>query len=224
MDLGQVGGELGLNVAPARDIRVGLHHVAPGAQARLGRQQRRLLGGRLTLGARGLLLELEAQQLLPDGVNRGGRLGRRDRLEQTARGVGDAVGLIVGEGALMRPVVARRDHLTGVGAPHVAQLIHEDLVPAPPHQVEAGGGIKARHQCRVILPGRVRDPRIAGGAQHRVDLAQGRLPVDLVVLARDEGRQPLLQRLDDASYTFSVAQSHTGAPLMLDTRFRIPAC
>src|SRR5690606_21154464 len=104
VDLAEVGGELGLLEAPAGDVRVGGDDVAPGAQADGGGGVERRAGGPL-LRAAGLLLEAQAQDLLLLAVDLGGLRGGADREQQALDAVEGAVGVVEGEGVLVRPAV-----------------------------------------------------------------------------------------------------------------------
>ena len=104
MHLPEVGGELGLLVAAAGHILVRRHHLAPGLEV----ARRRALdggAGALALFAAHLLVEAQAQELRLHLLDLVG-LRRRDGGQQPPRRVERAVGVVAGEGLLVRPFVA----------------------------------------------------------------------------------------------------------------------
>jgi len=63
------------------------------------------------------------------------------------------VGVVVAERSLMRPFVAGIHEQADIGALGVAEFLAEDLVPAPPHQVQPAVHIKLRQQRVFALKG-----------------------------------------------------------------------
>ena len=101
MHLPQVGGELGLLIPAACHILVRRHDRPPGFQARGGRALDRQAGLFAPFAPR-LFVEAHPQQFHLDLVDLVG-LRCRDRCQQPAGRVQDAVGIVAGEALLVRP-------------------------------------------------------------------------------------------------------------------------
>ena len=155
--LPEVGGELGLLVAAAGHVLVRRHHLAPGLEAARRRALDRRAGA-LALLAAHLLVEAQAQQLhlhLLDLVG----LRRRDGGQQPAGRVERAVGVVAGEGLLVRPAVALVAQLADEAALGGPERLAEDVVPGLPHELE-----QRRHvPCRRSASSRSGDPRPGSG-------------------------------------------------------------
>ena len=142
MDLPQVGGELGLLVAAAGHVLVRRHHLAP----RLQVARRRALdggAGALALLAAHLLVEDDAQQLhlhLADLVG----LRRRDGGQQPPGRVERAVGVVAGEGLLVRPAVAHVAQLADQAALGLARASCGRRRSRFPHELEQRGRVPLR--------------------------------------------------------------------------------
>ena len=123
-DLVEVGGELsGLEVA-GRDVIVGRKDLAPRAQPRgFGRDSRRL--EHLAV----VLVGGQATQPQADRLDLVGDRRRADRDEQPLRGVQAAVRVVVAEGLVVGPVVARLAQLLAVPLPDAPDRVVE-RVPA----------------------------------------------------------------------------------------------
>ena len=142
MDLPEVGGELGLLVTAAGDILVRRHHLAPGLEAARRRALDRRAGA-LALLAPCLLVEAQAQQLrlhLLDVVG----LRRGDGGQQPAGRVEGAIGVVAGEGFLMRPPVAMVAELADQAALGGSERQAEHVVPGFPHDLEQRRHIHCR--------------------------------------------------------------------------------
>ena len=132
--LPEIGGELGLLVAAAGHVLVRRHHFAPGLEVTRRRALDRRAGA-LALFASHLLVEAQAQELhlhLLDLVG----LRRRDGGQQPPGRVERAVGVVAGEGLLVRPLVAMVAQLADQAALGRPQRLAEDVVPGFPHELE----------------------------------------------------------------------------------------
>ena len=130
--LPEVRRELGLLVAATRHVPVRADHLPPGLEVGRGLA---LDGGpgALPLLAAHLLVEAQAQQLhlhLLDLV----RLRCRDGGQEPAGRVEGAVGVVGGEGLLVRPAVAHVAQLAHERPLGLAERLAEHVVPRLPHQ------------------------------------------------------------------------------------------
>jgi len=132
MDLPQVRGELGLLVPATGHVLVRHHHLTPGLPRHPALDG---LSHRLALLAPCLLVEALAQQFHLHPADLKG-LGGRDGGQQALGGVQGAVGVVAGDGLLVRPRVAPTPDLRHQTALRVAQRPAEHLVPGLPHQLE----------------------------------------------------------------------------------------
>ena len=139
MHLPQVGGELGLLIPAACHILVRRHDRPPGFQARGGRALDGQAGLFAPFAPR-LFVEAHPQQFHLDLVDLVG-LRRRDRGQQPAGRVQDAVGIVAGEVLLVRPFVAVPAQLTDETALGGPKGVPKDLVPGFPHQLEQSGRV-----------------------------------------------------------------------------------
>jgi len=211
-DVREVRRELRLDVAPAGHVGMGLDHLAPGPQPRERRRDHALLDRDLLARPLGLGLEAHAQELTRELLDGRSLLCRAHRPEQSRRSISNAVGLVIGESTLMCPEVARLHQLRDIRARHVAQLGVEHLVPAPPHQVQAGLGIERPQQDAVVGTRRLGQPREARSPQGILHLLEVAAAVDRAVLAHHERTQAHAQRLQHPSHALTIAQCHTMSP------------
>ena len=106
MHFGEIGRELGLLEFAGRNVLVRLDYLTPRKQARHG-----LDGDFQALGLPPLLIALKLGELrAQDGVAHlrellGGLTGA-DRLHQTTHGIERALGVVIGEGLIVRELVA----------------------------------------------------------------------------------------------------------------------
>ena len=160
--LPEVGGELGLLVAAAGDVLVRRHHLAPGLEA----ARRRALdrgAGALALLAPRLLVEAKPQELrlhLLDVVG----LRRRDGGQQAAGRVERAIGVVAGEGLLVRPPVAMVAELADQAALGGPERQAEDVVPGFPHELEQRRHVHCRRSASSRSGDRRRDTRTTSAA------------------------------------------------------------
>ena len=141
--LPEVGGELGLLVAAAGHVLVRRHHLAPRFQG-----SGRALDGETGLLApypACLLVEAHAQQLHLELLDIGG-LGRRDGRQQAVRGIERPVGVVAGEGLLMRPAVPMAAQLADEAALSRPEDQAEHVVPRVPHQLEQRRDVPFGHR------------------------------------------------------------------------------
>ena len=157
--LPEVGGELSLLVAAAGHVAMGRHHLAP----RLEAARDLALDGRaraLALFAPHLLIEAQTQQFqfhLFDVI----RLWRGNGRQQPGGGIQAAIGVVGGEGLLVRPLVAHLAQLADEAAFREAQRLPEDRVPLVPHHPQQHGRI----HLRLVLafpPDQLVRPRLGG--------------------------------------------------------------
>ena len=134
MHLPEVGSELGLLIPAACHILVGRHDRPPGFQARGGRALDRQAGLFAPFASR-LFVEAHPQQFHLDLVDLVG-LRCRDRGQQPAGRVQDAVGIIAGKVLLVRPLVAVPTQLTDETTLGGPKGVPKDIVPGFPHQLE----------------------------------------------------------------------------------------
>ena len=125
-DLVEVGGELGGLEVAGRDVIVGRKDLAPRAQPRRLRRDRRRLEHLPVV-----LVGGEAAQAQADRLDLVGDRRRADRDEQPLGGVQAAVGVVVAEGLVVRPVVAGLAQLLAVPLPDPADRVVE-RIPARP--------------------------------------------------------------------------------------------
>ena len=139
MHLPQVRGELRLLVAAAGNIGMRRHHLAPRLEPTVAHRLDKTAGRPAPFAAY-LLVEHPAAQL---HLHRGDlcRLGRRHRGQQPLGRVEGAVGVVAGEGLLVRPLVAPTAQLGNQAALRSTEGVSEDVVPGLPHQPEKGGGV-----------------------------------------------------------------------------------
>ena len=130
-------------------------------------------------------------------------LAGADHLQQAGGRIGHAVGIVVGERLLVRPIDARAHQLADIAAAVMAQLLLEDLVPAPPHQVEHILGVQVAEQRLDILKRFLRQA-VGIRRQRAVDLLHEIILIDHAILAHDIGPQPLGQDIQHPSDSFLV--------------------
>ena len=204
--LPEIGGELGLLVPPARDVRVRGDDFPPGLQAGRGgafNRRSRLLA---TLPAR-LFVEADAQELHLEPVHFR-RLGRRYGCQQSVGRVEGAVSIVTGERFLMRPSVAVSAQLADETSLRRSENRAKDVIPGFPHQLEQAGGVPVGH--RTITPARVVDESTQGGRIEAVLLDR---TSDLAVDERPQTRFEQIERLADP---FVVGRGHSSlSPVLL---------
>ena len=197
VNLPEVGGELGLLIAAARHVPVRRHHLAPGLQrsGRTSEGEARLLAALSTR----LLVEAHAQQLHLELLDVGG-LGRRDSRQQAVHRIQRPVGVVAGEGLLMRPTVPMAAQLADEAAFRRPEDHAEHVVPRVPHQLEQRRDVPFRY--RPIGDLRVIDepPQRGGVDPLRLDRA--------LHFAVDEGTEPRLQQLERLADPFVIGCGH----------------
>ena len=150
--LPEVGRELGLLVAPARDVLVGCDDLPPWLEA--GGDSASDGGARLPspFPAR-LLVEAHPQQFHLEPLELF-RLRRRYRGQEPSHRVKCSIGVIAGEGLLVGPLVAVAAQLTDETPFRRPENCAKDVVPGLPHQFEQPGHVPLDH-------GLVRQDRIS---------------------------------------------------------------
>ena len=178
--LPEVGRELGLLVSAARHVLVGGHDLPPRLQARGGCALDRQAGLSAPFASR-LLVEAHPQQLHLDLLELVG-LRRRDRGQQPADRIQDAIGIVAGESLLVRPPVAVPAQLTDEAALGGPEDVPKDIVPGFPHQLELSGDVPLGN-------GLVRQQRIVRKAAQLVGVLPAGLdgPLDLALDERSQG-------------------------------------
>ncbi len=201
MHLPEVRRELGLLVPAARHVPVRRHHLAP----RLEVARRCALDGRartLALLAAYLLVEAQAQQLglhLLDLVG----LRRRDSGEQPPRRVECAIGVVAGEGLLVRPLVAVVAQLAEEAALGRPERLAKDVIPRLPHELQEPGHVPLRHRPLRVQAILAHEPARLGGSA---------ILVRALELALDEGPEPALQQLQRLADALVVGDRHRSPP------------
>jgi hypothetical protein len=142
MHLPQIGGELGLLVATAGHVGMRHHHFAPGLEV-AGHAALDCRAGRLPLFAARLLVEAHAQQFHLHLVHIV-RLRGRNGGQQTPGGIQCAVGVVAGEGFLVRPGVAHAQQFIDQTALALAENLAEDFGPFAVHDHQRGGDVLQR--------------------------------------------------------------------------------
>ena len=195
--LPEVGRELGLLVAAAGHVLVRRHHLAP----RLQSPGCALDGetGLLAPRPARLLVEAHAQKLHLELLDVGG-LGRREGCQQPVRRIERPVGVVAGEGFLMRPAVPMAAQLADEAALSRPEDHAERVVPRLPHQLEQRRDVPFGH--RPIADLRVIDkpPQRGGVDPLRPDRA--------LHLAVDEGAEARLQQLERLADSFVIGCGH----------------
>ena len=192
-DLVQVSGELGRLEVPGRDVVVGRQDLPPGSQP-----------GRLRSvhsspqGAAVVLVGGHPAQVEPDAAHLLGGLGRVDRCQQPFGRVERAVGVVVGEGVVVRPLVAGLTEFAGVAGVGAAEPALEGAPPLGQHP-ELGLGVEAvvglaRDPVGLVLPAQYVHPTRDGGRRGH---ALG-----------DEGVQRGCHRLEELPDAVAVGGGH----------------
>ena len=141
--LPEVGRELGLLVAPARDVLVGCDDLPPWLEA--GGDSASDGGARLPSPFPAcLLVEAHPQQLHLEPLELI-RLRRRYRGEETAHRIQCPIGVIAGEALLVGPLVAVAAQLTDETPFRRPENRAKDVVPGLPHQLEQPGHVPLGH-------------------------------------------------------------------------------
>ena len=212
MHLGEIGRELGLLEFAGRDVLVRLDHLTPRKQARHG-----LDGDFQALGLPPLLIALKLGELrAEDGVAHlrellGGLTGA-DRLHQTTHGIERALGVVIGEGLIVREFVANVAKLIHPRSLGAAENGPERVVPEAIHRVEQRGLVPA-------------DLTIAVGPQARQLLQNLDLPMPF-----ERAFQPLFdkrnegcgQQLHALENILARALGHVVSPLNIKRIWRSP--
>ena len=190
MYLPEVGCELGLLVAPARDVLVGCDDLPPWLEA--GGDSASDGGACLPapFPAR-LLVEAHPQQLHLESLELIG-LRRRYRGEKPAHGVQCPIGVIAGEALLVGPFVAVPAQLTDETPFRRPKNRAKDVVPGLPHQLEQPGHVPLGH-------GLVRQHWILGvvAELESVELSRLQGALDLPIDERTQTGLEQIQRLAD---------------------------
>src|SRR5271157_1350875 len=142
MYLPEVGCKLRLLVAPAGNILVRIHHLAPGLEIARSLALNRRARSLAFLGAH-LLVEADAQQLHLHLFNLV-RLWSGNRREETAGRIECAVGIISGKWLLMGPAVADVPKFADQRPLRLTKCLAENDIPLVPHHGEQRGGIPLR--------------------------------------------------------------------------------
>ena len=135
-DLVEVGGELGGLEVAGRDVVVGRKDLPPRPQPRRLRRDRRGLEHLAVV-----LVGGEAAQAQADRLDLVSDRRRADRDEQPLGGVQAAVGVVVAEGLVMRPVVAGLAQLLAVPLPDPADRVVKRI----PARLEAVRDVLRQH-------------------------------------------------------------------------------
>ena len=142
MHLPEIGGELGLLVASARDVPVGGDDFPPRLQAARGgafNRRSRLLApfsARLFVEAYPQQFQLALLELF------GLRCGYRGK--ESAHRIQSAIGVIAGKTLLVCPLVAVTAQLADQTPLRRPQNLSKDIVPGVPHQLEQPGHVPLR--------------------------------------------------------------------------------
>jgi hypothetical protein len=199
MHLPQVGGKLGLLVAAAGHVFVRHHHFAPRLEAA---RHAAFDGGagRLALLAARLLVEAHAQQLglhlLDFAPPAGG-----NRRQQACGRIERAVGVVAGEGFLMRPAVAHGQQFIHQAALRLAENLAKHLAPFAIHDHQRGGDVVERF----ALAGAE-----AGVGQDVLHLESPASTVFRLEFALDERHQAGLEKLQRLADALVVGGGHGG--------------
>ena len=211
MYLPEVGCELGLLVAPARDVLVGCDDLPPWLEA--GGDSASDGGARLPspFPAR-LLVEAHPQQLHLEPLELIG-LRRRYRGEETAHRIQCPIGIIAGEALLVGPFVAVAAQLTDETPFRRSENRAKDVVPGLPHQLEQPGHVPLGH-------GLVRQHWIFGvvAELESVELSRFQGALDLPIDERAQARFEQIQRLADP---FVIGYRHLLLPLYMVLDFNV---
>ena len=209
--LPEVGRELGLLVAPARDVLVGGDDLPPWLEA--GRGSASDGGARLPapFPAR-LLVEAHPQQLHLEPLELIG-LRRRYRGEKPAHGVQCPIGVIAGEALLVGPLVAVAAQLTDETPFRRPENRAKDVVPGLPHQLEQPGHVPLGHRL-------VRQHWILGVVAELESVEPSRLQgaLDLPI---DERTQTCLEQIQRLADPFVIGYRHSPWPLSMVLNFNV---
>ena len=209
--LPEVGRELGLLVAPARDVLVGGDDLPPWLEAGHGGASD--CGARLPapLPAR-LLVEAHPQQLHLEPFELF-RLRRRYRGEKPAHGVQCPIGVIAGEAFLVGPPVAVPAQLTDETPFRRPKNRAKDVVPGLPHQLEQPGHVP-------LGRGLVRQHGILGvvAELEGVELSRLQGALDLPI---DERTQTCFEQIQRLADPFVVGYRHLPLPPSMVLNFNV---
>src|ERR1035441_5453888 len=142
MDLPEIGCELRLLVAPAGNILVRIHHLAPGLEIARSLALNRRARSLAFLGAH-LFIEADAQQLhlhLFDLV----RLWSGDSRKETAGRIECAIGIVSCKWLLVCPTVADVSEFADQRPFRLTKRLEKNDVPLVPHHGEQRSGIPLR--------------------------------------------------------------------------------
>ena len=199
--LPQVGGKLGLLVAPAGHIGVRRDHLAPGFQADRGGTLNGRAGLLPTL-APALFVEADPQQLHFEPIALV-RLRRRHRDQQPAGRIQRPVGIVAGKALLVRPPVAMTAQLADKPPLGRAENLSKDRIPGFPHQPEQPGDIPLGHGPipeRVVI-------EAAQTLEIQPFCCDGALD-----FAFDKGTEPRPQQVEGLADPVVVGSGHVSAP------------
>jgi hypothetical protein len=199
MHLPQIGGELGLLVATAGHVDMRHDHFAPGLEV-AGDAAFDRRAGRFPLFAARLLVEAHAQQFhlhLVDVVRLRGRNGGQQAPSRIER----AVGVVAGEGFLMRPGVAHGHQLIDQAALALAENLAKHLGPFAIHDHQRGGD---------VLEGFALAGAKAGVGQDVLHFESPAVAILRFQLPLDERQQAGFQKLQRFADALVVGNGHGG--------------
>ena len=209
--LPEVGCELGLLVAPARDVLVGCDDLPPWLEAGGGSASHSSARLPAPFPTR-LLVEADSQQLHLEPFELV-RLRRRYRGEETAHRIKCPIGIIAGEALLVGPPVAVVTQLTDETPVRPPENRAKDFVPGRPHQPEQPGYVPLGRWlvCQYWILGVVAE-------LESVEPSRLKGALDFPIDERTQSRLEQIQRLADP---FVIGYCHSPWPLSMVLDFYV---